>query len=208
MTRLVTDTKGRAGASPPPPGVAQRQITPYPQRKHVRIDHDAYAEPTAICAITMVTLNRHPVFSNFELTATCADLLTERATTTNTTIHAYCFMPDHLHLLLTPSEQTSIIDFVRAFKSLSARLAWQHGHVGKLWQEPFYDHFLRKDEELQKHIEYILTNPVRRGIVSEWRQYPFLGGALYDEAAGDEPPPWYPRIAGQAVPRPAPERVR
>jgi hypothetical protein len=53
-----------------------------------------------------------------------------------------------------------------------------------------------------------LTNPVRRGIVSEWRQYPFLGGTLYDEAAGDEPPPWYPRIAGQAVPRPAPERVR
>src|SRR5438067_11446120 len=190
MTQFIADPKGRAGAGPPPPGVPPRQSTPYPQRKHIRIDHAAYAEPTAICAITIVALDRQPAFHDFEFTAACADLLAERAATTGITVHAYCFMPDHLHLLLSPSGQTSISDFVRVFKSLSVRLAWRHGHQGKLWQESFYDHFLRKDEDFQRHIEYILNSPVRWGLVSEWQQDPFSGAPLCDEAAGDEPPPY------------------
>src|SRR5438105_3937048 len=60
MTQFIADPKGRAGAGPPPPGVPPRQGTPYPQRKHIRIDHAAYAEPTAICAITIVALDRQP----------------------------------------------------------------------------------------------------------------------------------------------------
>jgi putative transposase len=189
--------RGRAGASPPPPRVASRQITPYPRRKHIRIDHDADAEPTAICALTMVTLDRQPVFRDFDLTAACVDLLAERAATSNVTVHAYCFMPDHLHLLLTPDGQMSVIDFLRAFKSLSTRLAGHHGRDGKLWQESFYDHFLRKDEDLQRHIEYILNNPVRQAIVSDWREYPFSGALSYDEAAGAGPPPYL--LPGQGM---------
>ncbi len=188
---MVAAPRGRAGASPPPPGVMQRQITLYPRRKHIRIDHAAYAEPTAICAITIATRDRQPIFLDFDLTAACADLLVERAASRDVTIYAYCFMPNHVHLLLSPSERTTLIDFIREFKSLSTRLAWQHDYVGKLWQESFYDHFLRKDEDLRRHIEYILNNPVRQDIVADWRQYPFSGALNYDEAAGDEPPPYH-----------------
>jgi len=32
---------------------------------------------------------------------------------------------------------------------------------------------LRKDEDLLKVAEYIVYNPVRKGLVEDWRDYPF-----------------------------------
>jgi len=34
---------------------------------------------------------------------------------------------------------------------------------------------LRKEEDLEETSKYIVNNPVRRGIVKEWDQYPFSG---------------------------------
>jgi hypothetical protein len=93
-------------------------------------------------------------------------------------------MPDHLHLLINPSQETSIVDFVRDFKGRSTRLAWQHGHRGKIWQARFYDHFLRKDEDIETVVHYILNNPVRAEIVSDWRAYPFCGSRWYCRCTG------------------------
>ena len=45
------------------------------------------------------------------------------------------------------------------------RLAWQHGHPGALWQRRFYDHFLRSEESVEATARYILSNPVRQGLV-------------------------------------------
>jgi len=43
------------------------------------------------------------------------------------------------------------------------------------WQKDFYDHVLRKNEDMVAQIKYILDNPVRRGLVSSWDEYPFSG---------------------------------
>ncbi|MFZ2089614.1 MAG: hypothetical protein WAU47_13665, partial [Desulfobaccales bacterium] len=43
------------------------------------------------------------------------------------------------------------------------------------WQKDFFDHILRKDESLPVVIRYVLENPVRKGLVSDWRDYPFKG---------------------------------
>jgi hypothetical protein len=46
---------------------------------------------------------------------------------------------------------------------------------GVSWQKDFFDHILRKDESLPSVIRYILENPVRKGLVSDWRDYTFKG---------------------------------
>jgi len=89
-------------------------------------------------------------------------------------------MPDHVHLLLSASETTSITDFVREMKGRGSKMAWRHGCQGTIWQRSFYDHFLRQDEECRAVAEYIIHNPVRRGMVGEWRDYPFCGSLVYD----------------------------
>jgi len=85
-------------------------------------------------------------------------------------------MPDHLHLLLSPpGNDLSISQFIGGFKSKSTRIAWGYGIRGKLWQGRFYDHILRKKEKMKVVGEYILNNPVRKGIVDDWRKYQYCG---------------------------------
>jgi REP element-mobilizing transposase RayT len=64
---------------------------------------------------------------------------------------------------------------MNAFKSKSTRICWNHGMHGKVWQGRFYDHILRKNEDIKTVAEYILHNPVRKGIVKDWRDYEYCG---------------------------------
>ena len=85
-------------------------------------------------------------------------------------------MPNHLHLLLTPSVSgATVSQFISALKSMSTRLCWKHGITGKVWQGRFYDHILRKNEGIETVVEYILHNPVRKGLVEDWRDYKYCG---------------------------------
>ncbi|MBT8373813.1 MAG: transposase [Deltaproteobacteria bacterium] len=45
----------------------------------------------------------------------------------------------------------------------------------KLWQSSFYDHVLRNDEDVLEIAKYIVNNPVRRKVVTDYKQYPFSG---------------------------------
>ena len=152
----------------------------YPVRKRVRLTPDSYAVPGSVVSIVACTARRAPLFGNLDLATACVQLLANRATVSRVSIHAYCLMPDHPHLLLSPSELVSVVDFVRDFKSRATRVAWQCGHVGPVWQSGFYDHILRKDEELSIAAEYILNNQVRKGVVVDRRKYPFSGSLEYD----------------------------
>ena len=85
-------------------------------------------------------------------------------------------MPDHLHLLCgVNNQEVSVLDFINQFKGKSTRIGWKYGIKGPLWQRRSYDHILRKEENLGEIAEYIVNNPVRRGIVENWEQYAFSG---------------------------------
>lgn len=49
-----------------------------------------------------------------------------------------------------------------------------------LWQINFYDHVLRKEEDTISVAYYILGNPVRKGLVEDYRQYELLGSFEFD----------------------------
>ncbi|MBI2907501.1 MAG: transposase [Chloroflexi bacterium] len=89
-------------------------------------------------------------------------------------------MPDHVHIVLGPSETCDIITFVGQFKNLAQRAAWSQGVRGAFWQKRFWDHFLRVEEDLQPEVEYVLNNPVRRKMVENWKEYPFCGSLEFD----------------------------
>ena len=152
----------------------------YPQRKRTRLEQSLYADVSSICSVTICTRSRAPVFQHRAFAAGCIDLLVSHAKNGEVRLHAYCLMPDHLHLLISPSEQESIIDFVREFKAISTRMSWQHGFNGTIWQQGFHDHFLRRDEDVELAERYILGNPVRKGMVQNRHAYPYCGSPVYD----------------------------
>ena len=86
---------------------------------------------------------------------------------------AYCIMPNHVHLVLTPYESSVTADYsltriMHNIKRNSANHANEIlGRMGSFWQHENYDHFARDEEELQRIIKYVLYNPVQANLVKE-----------------------------------------
>jgi putative transposase len=85
----------------------------------------------------------------------------------------YCFMPDHIHLIVSSNGTNSIIDFIRIIKSKITLASYQYGFEHKIFQPRFFDRFIRNSDGLLNEVIYILNNPVRKGIVEDYRNYPY-----------------------------------
>jgi putative transposase len=91
-------------------------------------------------------------------------------------IYAYCLMPDHLHFLLRlPEDGPPLGEVIGAFKRFTTRQSWGFGFQGAIWQSRYYDRILRKSEDARQIVEYIMANPVRRGLVENPEHYPWSG---------------------------------
>jgi REP element-mobilizing transposase RayT len=84
-------------------------------------------------------------------------------------------MPDHLHLLVVgEDDQSNLKKFISLFKQKSG-YRFKRNYHEDLWHISYYDHALRKEEDIEKVASYILQNPVRKGLVSDLREYLFSG---------------------------------
>jgi putative transposase len=120
--------------------------------------------------ITTITANRRPLFkveSNSHLLVT---ILEEHRSKSHFDLHAYVLMPDHVHLLLTPSHQISLEKVVQLIKgNFSFRLKSQFA----VWQPSFTSHRIKDERDYQAHCEYIHQNPVRADLCSRPEDYPY-----------------------------------
>ena len=142
------------------------------RRKNIRLSKETYQMPSQIFSFTICTWNRHPLFQNETWSRLVLTSLGTGPIGEKTDRYAYCLMPDHLHLLLSPKE-SNLVDLINQWKSFSANLLRENGVEGPCWQRAFYDHALRKEEDIRGVAEYIVNNPVRSGIVTNWVDYPF-----------------------------------
>ena len=70
-------------------------------------------------------------------------------------VSAYCFMPNHLHLLVKALADTSdALTFIKRAKQFSGFYYKQKYHV-PLWQRYSYEHVLRDDDDLRRAAKYI-----------------------------------------------------
>jgi putative transposase len=92
---------------------------------------------------------------------------------------AYCFMPDHVHLLVEGrSEDADCRRFISRAKQFSG-FYYKKAFGETLWQRYGYERTLRSDEAALSVARYILENPVRAGLVESVEHYPFLGSDVY-----------------------------
>lgn len=91
----------------------------------------------------------------------------------------YCIMPNHIHFLLRPMPKAemdyySLAQINHSLKGYTAVKANKLlDRSGKFWQHESFDHFARNEAESQRIVSYILNNPVKAGLVKEWREWPF-----------------------------------
>jgi putative transposase len=92
----------------------------------------------------------------------------------------YCFMPNHLHLLVQGKHNASnLLQYIKLYKQHTG-FRFTKIHKQELWATSFYDHVLREEETVKTVGRYVLLNPVRAGIVADMRSYPFNGSFVYD----------------------------
>src|SRR5262249_39369155 len=74
-------------------------------------------------------------------------------------VYAFVVMPDHVHLLLSPSKPMSqITQWIKGVSGLRANRLL--GRTGKsFWQDESFDHWMRSNAEFEKTREYIEANP-------------------------------------------------
>jgi putative transposase len=79
-------------------------------------------------------------------------------------LHAFVVMPEHVHLLITPS--TTLERAVQLIKGgYSHAFGSEFGRKKEVWQRGFTDHRIRDGVDFELHREYIHQNPVKRGLV-------------------------------------------
>jgi len=92
---------------------------------------------------------------------------------------AYCFMPDHAHVLVRGlTERSDAKAFIKAAKQYSGYY-FKQKYGRRLWQRYGFERVVRDDVELAFVIRYIVGNPVRAGLVDDPTAYPFLGSERY-----------------------------
>jgi REP element-mobilizing transposase RayT len=150
-----------------------------PYRKRVRLDRDLYSEPGSVWFATADTRNLRPVFAKPASADYAVTVLRDQAPKRGVSLLLYCVMPEHIHVLAV-IESGDLIAYVGAVKSILAN-AWNaRGHDGKLWQRSFHDSGVRRAEDMDELISYILQNPVKAGLVAEWQEYRWIGGTLIE----------------------------
>ena len=158
------------GPASVPAGQLENPEMKRPHRKNIRLPSAIYENPSLIFSITICTWHRTPIFSISAYADTLTNNLHQGLFADTINLYAYCLMPDHLHLLMSP-KTGNLCDLIGRWKSYTANLLRKAGLNSKLWQRGFYDHALRKEEDIKVTSDYIVNNPVRAGIATRWRDY-------------------------------------
>ena len=154
--------------------------------------HGRWSEPGRPYMITTVVDKRVPIFRDIFLGRLVISEMMHLQKEGYVDSLAFVLMPDHLHWLLILKENADLSRVIGLLKGRSARrLNKQLNRSGPVWQPAFYDHAVRKDEDVRKLARYIVANPIRAGLVKRLMDYP-LWDAVWLSHCADESAPTGP----------------
>lgn len=164
--------------------------------------------------VTICTHERNHIFKNDAIVRQLIRVLKDMSNNLGFKVWAYCFMPDHLHLLVEgESPDSDLKKFISSYKQYTGYYYRDYvaqgfspartKHVAqdhkkdvaqgfspaqspaqtknpKLWQPSYYDHVLRKDEDILSVARYVVGNPVRKALVNHFADYEFIGSFELD----------------------------
>ena len=113
-----------------------------------------------------------------------ADVLRRCVAARRFLVHDFVIMPDHIHVLVTVNEDSSVEKAMQFIKGgFSYRLKKELGYLGEVWQRGFSEVRVEDDESFRCHREYIAQNPVRAGLVSSSELFRWCFESLRREKA-------------------------
>ncbi len=147
----------------------------------MRSDYKHYqnrGQPGDRIFVTTTVLDFVEVFKDPYLAELAAQQLFDAHSSTGAALHAFVVMSRHLHFLTTLPPNHNGSQFMRLFKSMSARSILplvsadvRHGfdaqkglNQRQFWKLGFRSYVILRNEEFYQKLRYIHLNPVRAGI--------------------------------------------
>ena len=163
---------------------------------------------------TVVTHERHPLFSDPMAVQLLADAISKVRERHPFEVEAQIVLPDHLHALWTlPDGDAKYATRWRLIKETFTRAFCQSNILpGRtetarargeqpVWQRRFWEHLIRDERDFAAHLDYIHRNPVQHGLVSAPRDWPhstfsqWVERGVYDPTWGSGEMPELPQWA-------------
>jgi putative transposase len=123
-------------------------------------------------------------------------------------IEAMVVLPDHLHTVWTLPPDNS--DFPTRWRLIKTHFAKRIAKAEALdavrrrrgeraiWQRRYWEHYIRDDDDLNRHIAYCYFNPVRHGLVQHVGDWPY-STFRRDVRAGREAPDFHAKDAFEGI---------
>jgi len=128
---------------------------------------------------------REAVFFRDEDRSAYRDLLREYAARYELEIWAYCWMTNHVHLVVVGHRPDSLARAIgNAHRRYSRYINRRQGWSGHLWSNRFYSTPL-DTPSLWRAVRYVELNPVRAGLVAEATDYPWSSARAHVRAEVD-----------------------
>jgi putative transposase len=114
-------------------------------------------------------------------------------------VHAYCLMTNHVHLLLTPrAEEGCALMMKHLAQCYTQHVNRARDRTGSLWEGRFRSCLVTSDRYALACYRYVELNPVSAGMVRHAREYRWSSFRANAEGKPDpliEPHPAYPGVA-------------
>jgi len=90
-------------------------------------------------------------------------------------VYGYVVMPEHVHVLLSEPERSSLAQAIKSLKQGVSRRLIGVGDKA-FWQQRYYDHNVRSYDSFAGKLRYIHRNPMKRGLCEkpedwEWSSF-------------------------------------
>ena len=123
-------------------------------------------QPNEIVFMTHVTFKSMPVL--VENSGILHQLLEIIEKISSVQIIAWVILPDHFHLLADIGDEDISRLMTKVKLSFSTKYRISKGiKSGRVWQYRFWDHIIRDQDDMNRHIDYIHYNPVKHGYVGK-----------------------------------------
>ena len=131
-------------------------------------------------AFTANVEGRRPLFRDAEVVHAMLPILAEQTARFGCLVGIYCFMPDHLHLILCGQrDDADAKAAMDAFKTKTGLWLGANRH-GWAWQDGYHDHIIRRGEDWRRQVRYAYLNPVRKGLTDDPSAWPHTGAIGFD----------------------------
>jgi len=138
--------------------------------------------------VTFVTLDRNPLFLDPAVAHAVARALTDKRLWYRARLLAWVLMPDHWHGLIELGAMESLSSCIQRLKANTARSFRRERKSCRMWAPGFQDRALRSGDNLRVAARYVVSNPLRAGIVSDIGSYPYWDAVWLEEAGQAEIP--------------------